>query len=674
LTATRAFRPLTRQEIATLRAQGCSSTTDEGADDDFAEVQVAGEGFDAARVTQSRFIGPVRLGANGGSVRAGAGRAVACGVHRAVLSHTTVGDGVLVAQVGGQIANYDIEDGAILVNVGVLETRPGAAFGNGIAIEVLNEGGGREVVLFNGLSSQFAYLVCLHRYRGELQARLAAIARAEAARAMADRGRIGPGAVVVNVPEMIDVQVGPAAIVRGATSLVNGTILSATDAPTTIGAGVQARDFIVAEGTQVDGGAMLTKSYVGQGCRIGRQYSAEGSVFFANCEGFHGEAVSIFAGPYTVSHHKSTLMIAGLFSFYNAGSGTNQSNHMYKLGPVHEGKLERGCKTGSFSYLMWPCRVGPFSVVLGKHTRTFDTSELPFSLIEAKADGRCTLVPGINLATVGTVRDGGKWPTRDRRSGRVKRDRISFDVFSPYTVGRMIRGSALLQELSEATDRAIDTVSIKGADVKRVLLRTGVKFYRPGIENYLLEKVVVRVEAARAAGVSELTEALAEPEGAVYDLEWVDIGGLLMPRARLEALCADLASGRLADLAAFEAALDRIAQAYPADEWLWVRQAIHRVLGVDLDRVGAADLARLADLLQASLSKFLNLILVDAQKEFDELTRTGFGQDGGPAAVAADFAAVRGPYDENRFVREMRQRVADLQQRVAAFKQALGDR
>ena len=80
-----------------------------------------------------------------------------------------------------------------------------------------------------------------------------------------------------------------------------------------------------------------------------KQFNHQNSVFFANSEGFHGEAVSIFAGPYTVTHHKSSLLIAGMFSFFNAGSGTNQSNHMYKLGPIHQGVVDRGSKTGSFS-------------------------------------------------------------------------------------------------------------------------------------------------------------------------------------------------------------------------------------------------------------------------------------------------------------------------------------
>lgn len=69
------------------------------------------------------------------------------------------------------------------------------------------------------------------------------------------------------------------------------------------------------------------------------------------------------AGPFTVSMHKSSLLIAGMYSFLNAGSGSNQSNHMYKLGPIHQGIVERGSKTTSDSYILWPARVGAFQKI-----------------------------------------------------------------------------------------------------------------------------------------------------------------------------------------------------------------------------------------------------------------------------------------------------------------------
>jgi hypothetical protein len=396
-------------------------------------------------------------------------------------------------------------------------------------------------------------------------------------------------------------------------------------------------------------------------------------VFFANCEAFHGEACSIFAGPYTVTHHKSTLLIAGLFSFYNAGSGTNQSNHMYKLGPAHEGRLLRGTKTGSFSYMMWPSKVGPFSVVLGKHSTNFDTSDFPFSHLEARYDGKCTMIPGLHLTTVGTVRDGAKWPKRDRRQGAEKRDQISFDIFTPYTVGRMIKANAKLKELQETTDRAVEEVAIEGALVKRLMLRACQKYYRTGIEMYLLENVVRKIEAAISEGefrLSNFKAQISDPDAA-YDDEWVDIAGQLMPRKRLKDLEDAIEAGKIGSVEAFGERAAAIHAHYHADEWAWVCQAYERVFGEAVEALDTEKIRQAASALKKVKTKFLNLVAADAQKEFSELSHIGFGQDGDRDDVEADFRAVRGTYEENPFVHEIRGNVAKLEQRIERIEKAL---
>ncbi len=657
------YRLLTAEEIATLQRQGC--TVDQG---DWNRLQVA-EGFQAAQVRHSQFGGEVRIGALGGSTAGSVPQTSE--IHDARIVNCTLGNHVRIANIGVHIARYDIDDGATVENVGTLETGDGATFGNGVVVEVLNEGGGREVTLFNELSSQFAHLLCLHRYRPRLIARLEQMARDSARQVHTPRGRVGAGATLRSVVEIVDVHVGPWANVCGATSLRNGSILSCRQSPTSVGPGVQAHDFIIAEGARVDGGAMIAKTYVGQGSRIGRQFSAEGSLFFANCEAFHGEACSVFAGPYTVTHHKGSLLIAGLFSFYNAGSGTNQSNHMYKLGPVHEGRLERGSKTGSFSYMMWPCRVGPFSVVLGKHTRAFDTGDFPFSHIEALPDGRCSLIPGFNLTTVGTVRDGAKWPTRDRRQGPIKRDRLVFDVFSPYTVGRMLRGIDVLQEFQLKTDRSINAVAIHGAEVKRVFLRTGQKFYRRGAMMYLADMILRRIEPAISAGPAAIAEALRSAPDSIFCEQWVDIGGQLMPAARLESLVAAIQDGTIPDLAALDAQWDRILALYAEDEWAWIKWAYHKLTGIDVETATSQDLQNVADNLLINRKEFLEAVLVDAVKEFDSLSALGFGTDGPTEANALDFQAVRGDYDSNKFVIQLRTEIKALSERVEQLKKQL---
>ncbi len=645
------YRPLRDEEIKQLQSQGCTAT-------DWDSVCVA-EPFLAVRVRDVDFVGEVLLGSLAGYVQRPDAPTKPCGVYRARLENCVVGDGVRIANVGGHVANYHIANGVLIENIGVMETRQGARFGNGVEVACLNEAGGREVPLFNALSSQFAYLVCVYRYRTEVVGRLMEIAR-RAAEAASDFGTVGEGAWITGVPKIVDVAIGPAATIDGAQSLAGGTVLSHPEAATTIGEGVVAKDFIVAEGAHVAGGANLRSTFVGQGSRVGHQFSAENSLLFANCEAFHGEACSAFAGPYTVTHHKSTLLIGGLFSFYNAGSGTNQSNHRYKLGPTHEGKLERGCKTGSFSYMMWPCRVGPFSVVLGKHTRSFNTADLPFSHLEADASGRCELIPGHYIATVGTLRDGAKWPKRDRRTGPVLRDILCFEVFSPLTVGRMVRGAEQLTRLQGSVERSVASVNVGGADIKRVLLRMGAKRYTAAVERYVLEQIFLRLERKCGDGGKSYRDALAADPKSVYSFEWVDVGGQLMPRDRLESLCESIRSGQIDTTERLQQSLHDARAAYEEDAWRWAHRQAQASLGIDLAEITAEQAKDCVSRFCEQQQKFLRLVLLDAEREYDEGSRVGFGLDGDAQAANADFTAVRGKFDENSFVKQVTAEIESL--------------
>ena len=175
MTEPHSYRALTDSEIAasgTARLHGRGRRLD---------ARASGrDPFDPARIRDTHFGGQVRLGAVTGVTQTSPAKPAV--IQHACLIDCVVGDHVRIVNVGVHIANYEIGDGAVIENVGTLEARPGAKFGNGVEIEVLNEGGGREVILFDELSSQFAHLLCLHRYRPRLIARLRELAE-NAARA-----------------------------------------------------------------------------------------------------------------------------------------------------------------------------------------------------------------------------------------------------------------------------------------------------------------------------------------------------------------------------------------------------------------------------------------------------------------------------------------------------------
>jgi hypothetical protein len=638
-------KPATEDQIRILIAQSCTAT-------DWSRVFLA-PGCNVSRIRTVHFGGEVHIGTNAGSVDYH-GLLLPCGVYDASVSDCTIGNDVRIASVRVGLSRYRIEDGALIQDVGLLAAQPGSRFGNGVPVDVVNEAGGRTIVIFNRLTAQVAYLATIYRHDPAFIKNLNALISAEVEATTPPNGVVGAGSRIVGCGFIRDVVVGPYAHLEGCTRLENGTVNSCREHPTTIGAGVNARSFVVAEGATIDGGAIIDKVFVGQAVRMGKQYSAENSLFFANCEVFHGEAASVFAGPYTVSHHKSTLLIAGLFSFYNAGSGTNQSNHMYKLGPVHQGIFERGCKTGSSSYVLLESHLGAFSVLLGKHLANIRIPNLPFSYLSEKG-GESSIVPGMNLFSVGTQRDAGKWLKRDGRKAAQKRDLIRFEVFSPYTVEKMRRGRDELLALNETTPKERASVFVGGVQMARPLLRKGARYYQMAVTRYLYGKVLDHL-ADQLAGGHPWDEALSalKPEVSLAGpRDWTDVCGLLTPVELVMALERDVAEGRCGSYDALLELLHSLFQGYDSCEWHYVVETFEREAGFPLSALTSARALQLVDEWQKAALSLHASILEDSRREFGAFARIGYGLDLPDAVGEADFAAVRGTMESNAVIQTL---------------------
>ncbi len=579
-----------------------------------------------------------------------------------MLQQVRIGDDCYIANVHAELRNLIIGSNTVILNVGRIVCNGESSFGNGHEIAVLNEAGGRELKITAETSAQIAYLTVFYRDDAELVKRLHAMADAFSRSVKSSMASIGDNVVIMNCTELVNVKIGDGAILNGVHALTEGTVDSSREAPTSVGYGVIAEHFIMQKGCSVKDGALVYSTLIGEGCQVGKQLSSENSVFFANSEGFHSEICSVFAGPYSVTHHRSTLLIAGYFSFYNAGSGSNQSNHMYKLGPVHQGILERGCKTGSSSYLLWPSRVGAFTAIIGKHYANFDSSDFPFSYI-ADNDGKSTMIPGMNFFTTGTFRDGLKWPDRDRRKSSKKLDLIIFDVLSPYTIQKMLNGLQILKTLSETTAKEQEWVVIRGIHVKRLLLKTCMRYYHLAIDKYFGDVLIGRVEKESPKHIRELFINQSE-----VDDEWIDVCGLICTKRRLATLIADIRSGTIKTHEHLYREFEKIYQAYKQDEWNWFLRTYQKVYQRDLADESAENLLRFLDSWKEASSKLLNMVAQDSKKEFEGNVKIGFGIDGNPDA---DFESVRGLYDKNSFVKKLNQGIEEINRKYEKIKKVI---
>lgn len=636
----RSYRALTQEEIGRLEAQACTAA-------DWNDVQVA-EAFTPDYVHHTRFSGKIRLGVFEGEFRLAGGVCKHAGLSYAALHNVTVGDNCFIENVKNYIANYEIGESVFIENVDIILVDKKSRFGNGVEVSVLNETGGREVMIHDRLSAHQAYIMALYRHRPLLIGRMKALIEAYAEAHASETGSIGNRVSIVNSGYIKNVRIGDCCEIEGAGRLKNGTVNSNASDPVHIGYGVVCDDFIISSGAHIEDGTMITRCFVGQACRMGHNYSASDSLFFSNCQEENGEACAIFAGPFTVTHHKSTLLIAGMFSFMNAGSGSNQSNHMYKLGPIHQGAMERGAKTTSDSYILWPARIGAFSLVMGRHVNHPDTSDLPFSyLIEDK--NTTYLAPGVNLRSVGTIRDAQKWPKRDLRKDPLRLDQINYNLLSPYTIQKMMKGREILKELARVSGETSETYSYQSAKIKNSALNKGIRFYETAIHKFLGNSVIKRLEKIRFQSDEEIRKRLL-PDTPVGSGEWVDISGLIAPKSEIERLMSDIETGALSTVDQIHDRFADMHAHYYTYEWTWAYEKMLDFYRLDAERITASDICAIVRQWQEAVVGLDRLVYEDAKKEFSLTSMTGFGADGSKAEQKLDFEQVRGVFESNPFV------------------------
>lgn len=518
-----------------LERSGCSAS-------DWERVTVTPD-TDLSLIRDVDFEGDVAIGPLQGNAH----------IRHTRLRNCRLGENVAISNVPGGIENCRIGSRAVIDNVARISFEPEAACGVGTVACVLDETGSRPITIYPGLSAQMAALMARMPRWAENSLRPALT---EMLDSISPEHAIGEDAVVRDCGPLLNVAVWPGSTVAGASRLANGSIVNnaaSGRALAFVGSGVDAENFIF-EDARVDAGAIVRNSYVGQGAVIEKGFTSHDSVFFANCSLENGEACALFAGPYTVSMHKGTLLIGCQTSFMNAGSATNQSNHMYKLGPVHWGVLERGVKTSSNSYLMLGARIGAFSLLMGAHKTHPDSSQFPFSYLFGDERGATVVVPAQMLRSCGLLRDEKKWPTRDRRLKRKLpfHDRINFDVLNPYTADLMLNALPIVEELLSRDADDDRMVRYKGMKFTRASLERARQLYTLALFKYL------HIRLGDNPVFPDADNDTASPD------KWLDLAGQLLPRRVLDTILT------LDTPQAVEQELSQAAEAYEEDERRWI--------------------------------------------------------------------------------------------------------
>ena len=590
------YRNLTNEEINVLESNSCWA-------EDWNRVMVD-EAFTPYGFHRVILYGDIRLGKFEKQVEVTKGFTKHAGISDATLRNVTVGDNCLIEKVGNFINNYTIGDDCYISNISTMETTEGATYGEGHMVSVLNEMGDGNLILFRDLNSQLAALMVKYFKDKQLKDSLTRLINEEIRFTQPERGTLGNGVKIINSKEVTNTVVGDDCEINGAARLSDCTILSSKDDSVYIGTGVISENSIICNGCSITNSVKMQDCFVGEACQITNGFTAEASVFFANSYMANGEACAAFCGPFSASHHKSSLLIGGEFSFYNAGSNTNFSNHAYKMGPLHYGTLERGTKTASGAYILMPAKIGAFSVCFGKLMNHPDMRCLPFAYLLAYGE-TMYLVPGRNITTVGLYRDIKKWPKRDKRAASSRKSIINFDWLSPFTVGEIVQGKKILENLQKAGGKKVSSYNFQEYIINASSLEKGIKYYDIALRIYMGAVLKRAVKGG----------FLGKPTSTVGEGQWNDLSGLLLPASEEQRLLDDIKSGTLESISDVLQRFYDINDHYREYQWAWTYKLILDYYG--LDEITEPAMQRIREDYVKARRAWIAEIRKDAQKEFE---------------------------------------------------------
>ena len=589
------YRLLTDEEIIILENNGCTA-------EDWTSINVA-EDFLPNHIKNTSFYGEVNLGVFERNVEITKGFIKHSGISRSTLRNVTIGDNCLIENVAGYINNYTIGDDCYISNVSIIETTEGATYGEGNLISVLNEAGDGNAIIFGNLNSQFAAFMVKHFSDKNIKDEIRRLINEDIERNMPERGIIGNNVKIIGTKEITNTVINDNCEINGASRLSDCSILNGPNDSVYIGTGVICENSIICNGSSIINSVKIQECFVGEACHVSNGFTASQSVFFANSYMSNGEACAAFCGPFSASHHKSSLLIGGQFSFYNAGSNTNFSNHAYKMGPIHYGTLERGTKTASGSYVLMPAKIGAFSVCMGKLMHHPDTRDVPFSYLISYNDDMY-LVPGRNITTVGLYRDIKKWPKRDKRLQGSQKSIVNFDWLSPFTVGEILRGKKILENLRAASGDLQSQYNYHDYVINSSSLRKGIKYYDIALRLYM-GAVLKRAKKHNYFGV---------PTTTIGRGNWIDLSGLLLPESEEERLICDIKNGTLETIQAVIDRFEEINEHYREYQWAWTYQMILDYYG--LTEITEEDAQRIRQDYITARRAWIAEIRKDAEKEY----------------------------------------------------------
>jgi len=249
---------------------------------------------------------------------------------------------------------------------------------------------------------------------------------------------------------------------------------------------------------------------------------------------------------------------------------------------------------------------------------------------------------------VGTIRDAQKWPKRDARKDPKKLDQINYNLLSPFTVGKMMKGRELLKKLLEENPGQ-EIISFERMRMKSSAAERGILLYQMGINKFIGNSVIKRLEGTELKSDDQIRTRM-RPESNEGTGDWIDMSGLITPLSAIETLLSSIEKREMKNAEAVNRSFESIHKRYYELEWSWVYDRLPEETGKPNDELTASDIIEIVERWKKSVVDLDRMLYEDARKEFTLSSMTGFGIDGDDEVKKRDFEQVRGDFEKNGVV------------------------
>lgn len=689
------YRQLSAYEIEVLVRNRNTS-------DDWNKILVS-DAFNPELVKNCKFYGLVRIGKLEPFCLAFSDLKVPVGLYNSTIISCDFGDNVCIDNVN-YLSHYILGNEVIITNVNELITTNHAKFGNGIIkqgesesiriwMEVCNENGGRSILPFNGMLPGDAFL--WSKYRDD-EALLQKFKQFTELRFNKDRGyygKIGDRTVIKNSAIIKDVWIGSDAYIKGANKLKNLTINSGDEGKTQIGEGceivngiigfgcrifygVKAVRFIMASHSQLKYGARLINSYLGNNATI------------SCCE-----VLNSLIFPAHEQHHNNSFLCAALIMGQSniAAGATIGSNHNSR-GADGEIVAGRGFWPGLCVSLKHNSKFASYTILTKGDYPAELNIPIPFSLVSNDVSkDQLTIMPGYwfmyNMYAL--ARNSWKYIDRDKRVERIQQ--LEYDYLAPDTINEIFTalttfeeytGKAFFEknnadksfskesciakgkELLQSMDNELKQLEITAntfENTKRKVVLTKVPqayhLYKNLISYYGVIELLAFIKANNIKTLNALLAALPSKNNR---LEWINIGGQLMPATEVESLKDKVKKGSIKSWYAIHHFYTLQGGKYPLQKLQHALASLTEIESINLKKLDKATFDRLLNAAIATKEWMTKGIHDSRAKDYNSDFRKMVYD------TNEEMDQVMGKLDENSFIQQQNE---DLK----AFKLAISN-